>query len=347
MKFVCNHCGFSADIPSTSDKCPMCGSQDTKTTTKKSASKGNAAKKREASKKQKEVKVKEEKDSKLLSVEPEKSKSVKKEGVQKNSADSASLSGEFFSTNPKDENQEILDIIQEISEGETKQSSSLPKYIVIAAIIAFGTVFYFLTFKDDDTSEESSKPIKEVSEAQEIRKAEDKKVEIPKEAVKQDPDIAEKSDKKGKIVFSADVKKDVESKDKKIVKPGSKVAKQGKMSPGKPLVKKKIKKKLILKKKPARIYKKTKHVKKMPEYKIYIRDGNKAIMERRFKDAIHLFKAAISVKKSAARAYRGLGIAYASVDNFKKSCINYRKYLKYNPAAKDKSQVLELLKSCK
>ncbi|HOW51456.1 MAG TPA: hypothetical protein PLV42_05345 [bacterium] len=78
----------------------------------------------------------------------------------------------------------------------------------------------------------------------------------------------------------------------------------------------------------------------------FVAEGNKAIGEQRFSDAIHSYKAALKLNPRAGKLYKFLGIAYASMGNAAQACQNYRKYVELAPAAPDKAQVEELLSSC-
>jgi len=75
-------------------------------------------------------------------------------------------------------------------------------------------------------------------------------------------------------------------------------------------------------------------------------EGNKAISEQRFSEAIHIYKDALKLRPRASKVYKFLGIAYASQNNPAKACEYYRKYIELAPDADDRAQVEQLISSC-
>ncbi|HNT27341.1 MAG TPA: tetratricopeptide repeat protein [bacterium] len=83
------------------------------------------------------------------------------------------------------------------------------------------------------------------------------------------------------------------------------------------------------------------------EFNAFVAEGNRAIGEQRFSDAIHAYKDALKIKPRAGKVYKFLGIAYASTGNAAGACENYRKYISLVPDAPDRAQVEDLIAACK
>jgi len=77
-----------------------------------------------------------------------------------------------------------------------------------------------------------------------------------------------------------------------------------------------------------------------------VAEGNAAIAARRFNDAIHAYKDALKLNPRAGKIHKFLGIAYASMGNAAKACEHYRRYLIMTPDAPDRAQVEQLIADC-
>ncbi len=78
-----------------------------------------------------------------------------------------------------------------------------------------------------------------------------------------------------------------------------------------------------------------------------VEKGNKMLTEEKAVEAIRFYNEAVAQNPDYAKAYRGLGIAYASTGDKERACDNYRKYLKFSPDTPEKAQIEDFLKSCK
>lgn len=79
--------------------------------------------------------------------------------------------------------------------------------------------------------------------------------------------------------------------------------------------------------------------------KLYV-EATKYHQAGKLERAIEMYRKAVKLDPSFAYAYRGLGIAYASLGNGKMACSMYRKYLQVAPSAPDRGQVQTILQSC-
>ena len=71
--------------------------------------------------------------------------------------------------------------------------------------------------------------------------------------------------------------------------------------------------------------------------------GNKLVMGRQFAQAVKEYREAIKLNPRLASAYRGLGVAYASLGNRDQAIKNYKKYLELAPNAPDAAQVRQII----
>jgi len=79
--------------------------------------------------------------------------------------------------------------------------------------------------------------------------------------------------------------------------------------------------------------------------KLYV-EATKYHQSGKLERAIEMYRKAVKLDPSFAYAYRGLGIAYASLGNGKMACRMYRKYLQVAPSAPDRGQVQTILQGC-
>ena len=100
-------------------------------------------------------------------------------------------------------------------------------------------------------------------------------------------------------------------------------------------------------KKISHIKKSRKSHSKFKEFNKLLTAGHIALKEKKYSDALHLYKAAKRFRPRYGKIYKFIGIAYAYMHKTKKACENYKLYLKYDPKAKDKAQVQQYLESCK
>ncbi len=317
MKFNCNNCGFSAEIPKQIELCPMCGSSNTgcseeedpaPVVEKEAAPSGGGSV--PASAEQRPAVPKMDDASRARAI---------------------SLSEEFFNKKPYQEEHEIAELLKELGAEEPKKGSGKlsPPLIIggVAVVIVLGLAAYLLFSPSDEKRTDEPQAVEEVAataqDTEEPAVSDTEPVPAPApEPEKPAPAPVPEPEKPAPAPVPAPVK----------VEP-PKPAPQPAPEPPKPASK------------PA-----PKPVKKAAgggaAFDNFVAEGNKAIGEQRFSDAIHSYKAALKLNPRAGKIYKFLGIAYASIGNAAQACQNYRKYIELTPAAPDKAQVEELLSSC-
>jgi len=332
MKFICNNCGFSAEIPEKRLNCPMCASNNV--TVDESA----VGEKR--------------KDKKTM---PEESFSEEKAAIEKNSSEDKkevrkekiTLTDNFFDQKPNKEEQEIADVLKELYPDDEKKSPGfkMPDWRVLAGAGAGVVILFiiilsvFLGGSDDDddvdvidsedvveekieesAQEEDSEEVVE-KEEEVVEKEEVAKVEpIEEDEVENSAEVEETE--KEEVVAKVEEKKPVAAKPKPKLKP---------------------KRKKVVKRRPKPKKKKLDTAKKYSEF---IRLGHEALGQKRYSDALHDYKNAMRLRPRTGKTYKFIGIAYAYLQNQNQACKNYRKYIKLTPNAKDKSQVQAFLEAC-
>lgn len=360
MKFICNNCGFSAEIPKKVELCPMCGSSNTSNIEVEKVVEIAVPEKPAVQVQPAPAVIKE--SSKEKEPEKEAPKPVDPAPVadkQEVRTKKITLSDEFFDKKHDQEHHEIAQLLKELGSEEDRSikqpvSTATIKYVIIAAVVVLllaGTLFGLSLMKKQTKDDSKEQQMAEV-------KAEVKADPIPE---KKPESVAEKpaepvAEKKVEPVKEEPVKEEP-AKEAAVVKKEEKAPEPAVVKKEEPKPEPKVEKKKLPEKQPVQVKKqapvqqavKQKVVPQnggVPNYERLLADGNRAITEKRISDAIHSFKEALSYKPTLSRAYRGLGICYASMGNAKQACDNYRKYLQYGAEAKEKAQIEALLKSC-
>ena len=330
MKFICNNCGFSAEIPEKRSNCPMCASNNV-TVLDESA----VDEKKEGQSKESEVgETAEETISVLKNAPREKKENVRSEKI--------TLTDNFFDQKPNKEEQEIADVLKELYSDEEKKAGGvkLPDWRILAGVgatvvILFVVVMFSMFSKDEleDVAEdviENEEDVEEVKETAEIVKEpqeekDSEDIEEEEEVVQQDPEEEEEE-----VEEVEEPEKIAEVKKKALA-----AVKKRKEKAKKRMVARKQKKS-----KPRRT---TNNTKKFNEL---IQFGHVALGQKKYTDALHEYKNAMRLKPRNGKIYKFIGIAYAYLQNQTQACKNYRKYIRLTPNAKDKNQVQAFLKAC-
>lgn len=332
MKFICNNCGFSAEIPEKRPNCPMCASSNVTVKDESAADE----KKEEQSSKSEIGESAEEVVTRSSDAPGEKKKKVRSEKI--------TLTDNFFDQKPNREDQEIADVLKELYPDEESKSGNmkLPYWRILAgvgaAVVTLVIVVAFSVFPKDE-SEDVAKDLveieEEVEEAEEV--VEKETAEIVKEPQEEnDPeDIKEKGE-----VAQQDPEEELEvrEQEKKVVEVEKKAPRVVKKRKNRP------KKKIAARKKA-----KPKPVKKASStnrYNEYVQLGHVALGQKKYTDALHEYKNAMRIKPRNGKVYKFIGIAYAYLGNQAQACENYRKYIQLTPNAKDKAQVQAFLEAC-
>lgn|GEM_PF-765075 len=342
MKFSCNNCGFSAEIPKQITMCPMCGSSNTSYTEEEDA--GVADGKNAESPSTGTVTA--------ANSRPSSVSSPKLDDATR--AHAATLSEEFFNKKPYQEEHEIAELLKELGAEEPKKNASkLSLPIVIGGatvvVVLLGVLAYFFFAP---SSENENKP-EEASLA--VAKTPDTEAEQPSPNPEPDQPAPEPTPEPEKPAPApapeapTPAPAPTPEPPKPVPAPAPtpapvkietpKPAPAPAPEPPKPVVQPKPEPKP----KPAP---KSRPAGGGAAFDNFVTEGNKAIGEQRFSDAIHSYKAALKLNPRAGKLYKFLGIAYASMGNAAQACQNYRKYVELVPAAPDKAQVEELLSSC-
>jgi tetratricopeptide (TPR) repeat protein len=336
MKFVCNNCGFSAEVPDRRTTCPMCASDNVSVV---------SMTEQIPSEKPEETKESEKPGTENISggVTPQKDEPVEKK--KRGPTERITLNDEFFDSKPDKEQQEIANILKELypESGEVKKASfKMPdkKILAAAAVVAAVIVLAFVlavTFTgdpDDDNNETV------IAAGQDQNENENEVVTEPEdlmddEDLKPIHEVAKKVEEED----DPDIEEDNLESEPETVKKTDKQVQTVKKAPVKP---KKIK---VVKTAPRKIVKKVSTAPKL-KFQDYIKAGHKALAEKRFTDALHEYKNASRLNPSNGSVYKFLGITYAYLQNQNQACTNYRKYIKFSPNAPDKAQVEAFLKAC-
>jgi len=324
MKFICNNCGFSAEIPEKRPNCPMCASSNV-TVVKESA----VNEKEEGQVMESEKGTAAEDATTGLNDNPgEKKEDVRREKI--------TLTDNFFDQKPNKEEQEIADVLKELYPDEEKKAGSfkLPDWRILAGVGAAVVILVVVVMFSMSSKDESE----DVDVAGVEEDVEDVKNEAA-EVVKEPEDVEEDEEE----VVQQDIEEEVEVEE--VVEPEKKVAEVKKTAP--PVVKKREdrpKKKIAARKKT-----KSKPVKKVnstKKYNEFIQLGHTALGQKKYTDALHEYKNAMRLKPRSGKVYKFIGIAYAYLQNQTQACKNYRKYIQLTPNAKDKGQVQAFLEAC-
>ncbi len=337
MKFICHNCGFSAEIPKAIGACTMCGSTNTDA----------------------ETVTEEIKPEPVTSPAPEKEEATTPAPTPTPSEDlrikTASLSEEFFTKKPYQEEQEIADLLKEIGAEEQRQPKKpFPVKTLlgtIGAVVVVGGIARAVIFTPtvhpparppaiSESGAESS-PADEVK--QEPAPAPETKPEsgsvgnsaeaspAPAPEVKPEPAPApEAKPEPGSVENSAGASPTPAPESKPVPAP-TPTPKQKPTPPAKPAPQPKAK---------------TAPQPAGGAFDKLVAEGNQAIAEQRFNDAIHSYKDALKLNPRAGKVHKYLGIAYASMGNAAKACEHYKKYLAMVPDAPDRAQVEQLTADC-
>jgi len=331
MKFVCNNCGFSAEVPDRRTTCPMCASSNVSVV---------SMTEQISLEKPEEIEKTEEAETENNSSEstPQKNETVTKK--KRGPTERITLNDEFFDSKPDKDQQEIANILKELypeSGGAKKSSFKMPDkkiLVVAAAVVAFIVLAFVLavTFTGDPKEDDVKNNEETVAEIDDLADDEDLKPihEVAKKVEEEDgPDPEEEN-----LENESETIKKNENNEKNV-----KTVKKEQKKPKKP---KKIRN---LKTVPAKTVKKAPAKPKIT-FDSYIKAGHKALAEKRFTDALHEYKNASRLSPSNGSVYKFLGITYAYLQNQNQACANYRKYIKFSPNAPDKAQVEAFLKAC-
>lgn len=337
MKFICNNCGFSAEIPEKRPNCPMCASSNV-TVMSESA----VEDKKDGQSSKSEIGESAEEIVPGLSDAP----GEKKENVR---SEKITLTDNFFDQKPNKEEQEIADVIKELYLDEDKKKKAgvfkLPDWRILAgvgaAVVVLVVGMMFSLFSKDE-SEDVAKDLVEIEEDVEDEKEEIEKetAEIVKEPLEENvPEDVEEVEEEE--VVQQDIEEDVEEVKEEPLK---KVAEVEKKAQPVVKIKQKPKKKAIARKKPkSKPAKKTNTTEK---YNEFIQLGHAALGQKKYTDALHEYKNAMRLKPRNGKTYKFIGIANAYLQNQTQACKNYRKYIELTPNAKDKAQVQAFLEAC-
>lgn len=347
MKFVCNNCGFSAEVPDRRSNCPMCASSNVSV----------AALTENPSIQAKPVNDQPEKeDSPEETVKPVvETKTGVENTTETPRKEKITLSDDFFDSKPNKEEQEIANILKELypETGETKAKMTLPGIKAISigsAVVIMLIIGAFFAFsagpekketaveEEKDTEENSiekaeetakvEEPVEEkVEEVKVVEKVEEKIEERPVEKVKEEVVEIKKEEV---VVKKAESVKPVEQKKPEVKKP--EVVKQVKRTPETP--------------KKVQVKQTTPKVDNASAFNSFVQAGHKALADKSYTDALHEYKNASRLNPSNGPIYKFLGIAYAYLQNQEQACVNYRKYIQLSPNAPDKAQVEAFIKAC-
>jgi hypothetical protein len=319
MKFTCNNCGFTAEVPDTMNACPMCASQNVS-----------------FSKDDEENNERKVKNTANISdgVEPSKEETTKKEPLKKASPEkpekkkNITLNDEFFDSKPNKEHEEIAKVIKELypETTENKGKKSIPNLGIIGGVaggivvVIIIMVFVFSGRKeiDSDTKENTEKVAS-------IKKEPEKTPE---------PQNEEKIEETEEII--SEIEEEIEEEIAKEIEKRKAPAK--KRTVAKAPVKRAAPKAPVKKQYPK--------PNTAELYKNYLQAGHKAVSERRFNDALREYNNASKTRPREGAVYKFLGITHASMQNQKQACVNYRKYIQLSPNAPDKAQVEALIEAC-
>lgn len=349
MKFICNNCGFSAEVPDRRSNCPMCAS----TNVSVSALTENTAVPDEK-KKDEKTDIPNVTQQPVQPVVPE--KKVPVENTEKLRKERITLSDDFFDSKPNKEEQEIANILKELypEPGEGKTSRSLPvKAIYIGiAVVAVLVVAAFFAFSSGDkekiaAAEEGDNQVANAETGDvEEEIADEAVVEEEKIEEKVEEKVAEKIEEKPIEKVEEKVEEKIEIKKEVVMpKPVEKPIEKPVQKPKPEIVKKPVKK---VAEAPQKAPVKQPVAKKDGgnAFANFVQAGHKALSEKKYTDALHEYKNASRINPSNGPIYKFLGIAYAYLQNQEQACVNYKKYIQLSPNAPDKEQVEAFIKAC-
>lgn len=341
MKFICNNCGFSAEVPDRRSNCPMCASSNV--TVSAHTENPVVQEKIAENKPEDDVHTQQtvEDDSAAKIKQEKNSHSSRKERI--------TLSDEFFDSKAEKEEQEIASILKELDPeaGAAKAAPDMTRWIktggiAVAVLIVLAGIIYFAVSggsrSDVKSVQEEKKAEAEASDVSETEQAvaeETKPSEEPPVVAKEEPEAEEKTVEKVEEQKAEPVK---EVKEEVVVKKAEEPKKQ---EPVKQVVKK-----------TAEPVKKAAVKQTAPKtggadaFNNFVQAGHKALSEKRYTDALHEYKNASRINPGNGPIYKFLGIAYAYLQNQEQACVNYRKYIQLSPNAPDKTQVEAFIKAC-
>ncbi len=355
MKFVCNNCGFSAEVPDRRSNCPMCASSNV--TVSAHTENPVAQEKIAENKPEDDVHTQQtvEADSAAKIKQEKNSGSSRKERI--------TLSDEFFDSKAEKEEQEIASILKELDPeaGAAKTAPDMTRWIktggiVAAVLIVLAGIIYFavsggsgsdVKSVQEENKAEAQDEASDVSETEQAVAEETKPSEEAPAVAKDEPEAEEKPVEKVEEQKAEPVK---EVKEEVVVKKAEEPKKQEPVKP-KPEPKKQEPVKQVVKK-TAEPVKKAAVKQTAPKtggadaFNNFVQAGHKALSEKRYTDALHEYKNASRINPGNGPIYKFLGIAYAYLQNQEQACVNYKKYIQLSPNAPDKVQVEAFIKAC-
>lgn len=356
MKFVCNNCGFSAEVPDRRSNCPMCASSNV--TVSAHTENPVAQEKIAENKPEDDVHTPQ-------TVEAESATKIKQE---KNSGsprkEKITLSDDFFDSKAEKEEQEIASILKELDPeaGEVKTLPDMTRWIKTggiagAVLIILAVVVYFLVSgggsdnsaatAENNAEAENSEPVepeKEVA-AEQVEPAEQKLPEESPVVAKEEPEAKEQPVEKVEDQKVEPVKKE-EAAVQKVEEPKKQEPVKPKPEPKKQEPAKQAVKKTAEPVKKAAVKQTAPKTGGADAFNNFVQAGHKALSEKRYTDALHEYKNASRINPGNGPIYKFLGIAYAYLQNQEQACVNYRKYIQLSPNAPDKEQVEAFIKAC-
>ncbi len=359
MKFTCNNCGFSAEVPDVMKVCPMCASDNV-----------SLGEEKKSPEKQRETKDTDQISAQTQQDVPEQQKKSTEDGnVQQENKKKAekkiTLNDEFFDEKPNKDQEEIANIIKELypeSESEKKEFKLPPNFGIISGVAgAVILIVVVLIFVFTGKAPEKDLPEKDISEKMADIVEPEEKVQPVEEPLEKLTETV-KTDDSEKAEEMEEIEKDTEVavKERKPEAPRErKVSKQRAPARQKAVKKPAPVKRLPPEKKPAAAPPPPAETtspapppKPKPKpstaelFNKHLQAGHTAISERRFKEALNEYVRASKISPSNASVYKFLGITYAHLQNQKEACTNYKRYIQLAPNAKDRAQVEELIKAC-
>lgn len=325
MKFVCNNCGFSAEVPDNRSNCPMCASNNVSVSVLTESCSSTEKKSGE----QKNIDTPASMDA-VHPVVSQKTETV--QGSEKKRKEKITLSDTFFDPKPNKDDQEIANILKELypESGENKSNFKMPGIkvisVVLLAVAAVIALFVFLPGKNKVVKEKSvsdtAQPVVEEEQQEVVKETtpeekektivkEEKVVQKPVEQpVKKEEVVKPVEQKKQEKVKVVQVKKTTTASKKTITKPSTIKEESG------------------------------------DSFNAFVQAGHKSLSEKRYTDALHEYKNASRLNPSNGSIYKFLGIAYAYLQNQEQACVNYKKYIQLSPNAPDKAQVEAFIQAC-
>jgi tetratricopeptide (TPR) repeat protein len=338
MKFICNNCGFSAEIPEKRSNCPMCASSNVSVTDERSV----ADEKKEDQSTESEIRESAQEAIEGLNDNPEE----KKDNVR---SEKITLTDNFFDQKPNKEEQEIADVLKELYPDEEKKSGGIkmPDWRILAgvgaAVVILLIVVLFSVFSSDESEDVATEAVEIEEDVEEVKNEEVKNEEVVANSEEDAQEEKDPEDIEEKKVVQQDPEEEKEE-EVEVEEPEKKVAEVKKAPPVVKKRKEPPKRNIVAKKKSMpKTEKKTDNTKKYDEF---VQLGHSALGQKRYTDALHEYKNAMRLKPRSGKIYKFIGIAYAYLQNQTQACNNYRKYIQLTPNAKDKNQVQAFLEAC-